>query len=965
VLHHVVDGFVIVGVIVLNVTIGFFSEGKAESSTKKLQVMMGRSAVVLRNGERKAIAARDLTLGDIFLLQAGDIVPADGRVLTSADLNVFEASLTGESHPVLKNSAQLAVPSLPVTTNGVAPSTTDSDVPLAERTCMVYSSTQVMKGTATCVVTAVGKEWEMGKIHTLLTNVEELKTPLVIQIETFGLYLSVCIIILAAIALLAAFLRKYDVAEAFSIAIGIAVAAIPEGLLTWMIMTFSVGVHYMAKRNVLVKSLPAVETLGAVSVICSDKTGTLTMNKMTVHAIFDGEKSFNVSDKNQAEKPIIPLITPGIFCNDTIIRLKEQEQQEQEHDVEAGEESFEIDGDPTEACIFELAVKHYQARGLKDLLKKFERIDEVPFDSATKFMATLHRVPLSDLPQILGSSDAVLSKTETYKQNDVYIIFLKGAPERVIDFCCDPSKVDKAFVKKWKDGAVSLAKNGMRVLGLAYKIIPIPEDSPSISLKEEISNHPDCFQISCMIGIVDPPRPAAIEAIKKAQRAGIVVKMITGDHQITALAIGKMLGLQNNKHSDDAVHPPSGVSSTAHEIYKRKRAASIVISREVVPEGIVLEQEVGTGVEEPHEEEDLLVVTGVELDNILNSTTSTLNIVSAVQLVLPQRDKEAIFDEIVASYDVFARTTPEHKLLIVKSLQRQGFVCSMTGDGVNDAPALKAANMGVAMGITGTEVAKEASKMILLDDNFANIVEAIRIGRCTYQNIIKILCNALPCNFAKAFSIVVAVLIGIEIPITALQILWVNLIGGIALGMVLALEPIDDSVLFHKPRSPKKRVFGRFLGWRIIFITVTFVAIIIGNFEWEKHRGITDVHELRTIAVNTISFLQIGYVFCCRSLRKPRIMKAFYGNNYVYLGAMVVVGIQAMFTYAPFMQYVFHTKGVDGIAWAKFFFWGFIAFFIVEIEKYISFFYFHQHKRGEYKHPGGVKAVDDDDSDDE
>eukprot|EP01040_Poterioochromonas_malhamensis_P016283 gene16283-18448_t len=593
--HHVVDGFVIVGVIVLNVTIGFFSEGKAESSTKKLQVMMGRSAVVLRNGERKAIAARDLTLGDIFLLQAGDIVPADGRVLTSADLNVFEASLTGESHPVLKNSAQLAVPSLPATTNGVAPSTTDSDVPLAERTCMVYSSTQVMKGTATCVVTAVGKEWEMGKIHTLLTNVEELKTPLVIQIETFGLYLSVCIIILAAIALLAAFLRKYDVAEAFSIAIGIAVAAIPEGLLTWMIMTFSVGVHYMAKRNVLVKSLPAVETLGAVSVICSDKTGTLTMNKMTVHAIFDGEKSFNVSDKNQAEKPIIPLITPGIFCNDTIIRLKEQEQQEQEHDVEAGEESFEIDGDPTEACIFELAVKHYQARGLKDLLKKFERIDEVPFDSATKFMATLHRVPLSELPQILGTSDAVLNQTDTYKQNDVYIIFLKGAPERVIDFCCDPSKVDKAFVKKWKDGAVSLAKNGMRVLGLAYKIIPIPEDSSSINLKEEISNHPDCFTISCMIGIVDPPRPAAIEAIKKAQRAGIVVKMITGDHQITALAIGKMLGLQNNKHSDDAVHPPSGISSTAHEIYKRKRAASIVISREVVPEGIVLEQEVGTG----------------------------------------------------------------------------------------------------------------------------------------------------------------------------------------------------------------------------------------------------------------------------------------------------------------------------------------------------------------------------------
>lgn len=651
---------------------------------------------------------------------------------------------------------------------------------------------------------------------------------------------------------------------------------------------------------------------------------------------------------------------PGIFCNDTAIRVKEQEQ-----DVEEGNENFEIDGDPTESCIFDLAVKHYQARGLKNLLKMYERIDEVPFDSATKFMATLHRIPLSELQKLLGLSDASLAQSA--KQQDLHVIFLKGAPERVIDFCSDPSRdveIDKSFVKRWKEGAVSLAKNGMRVLGLAYKIIPITEESSVLSLKEEFSRNPHSFKISCMIGIVDPPRPAAIQAIKKAQQAGIVVKMITGDHQITALAIGKMLGLQNNKHPDRVIHPPGGVSSTAHELFERKRAASRATSRGVIPDGVVSDEEKGTGVEESNEGDDLLVVTGVELDNILNSTTSTLNIVSSLQLVLPQREKEEIFDEIVASYDVFARTTPEHKLLIVKSLQRQGFVCSMTGDGVNDAPALKAANMGVAMGITGTEVAKEASKMILLDDNFANLVEAIRIGRCTYQNIIKILCNALPCNFAQAFSIVAAVIIGIEIPITALQILWVNLVAAVALGLVLAFEPIDDNVLFQRPRNPKKRIFGRFLSWRIVFITVVFVVIILGNFEWEKQRGIEDVHELRTIAVNTISFLQIGYVFCCRSLRKPRIIKSFYGNNVVYLGVLTVVGVQALFTYAPFMQYVFNTRNVDGIAWAKFIFWGFVAFFLVEIEKYVSYFYFHKHKRGEYKHPGGVEDVSDDENDD-
>jgi magnesium-transporting ATPase (P-type) len=586
-------------------------------------------------------------------------------------------------------------------------------------------------------------------------------------------------------------------------------------------------------------------------------------------------------------------------------------------------------------------------------------------------MATVHTIPVRPTSTTLSLSTRARSNTfdihdflsfagtanssdnyrdshgnQSEKRSDYYyyqnIIFIKGAPEKIIDFC-KPSSLSSAATAtyntdriKWENTARNLAKLGLRVLGLAYKILPTGSLSGGgETLKEELTNNPHSFIMTSLVGIVDPPRPDAIQAIKEAQQAGIIIKMITGDNPYTAVAVGKMLGLQNNKHESQ------------HQAEPQQQEAD-----EENP------------VDTTHENKELLAITGVELDAILASeatitvppaTTSPqtqTNQANQFQaLVTSNNTYNLSFAEVVSKYDIFARTTPEHKLLIIKTLQSLGYICSMTGDGVNDSPALKIANIGVAMGITGTEVAKEASNMILLNDNFANIIDAICIGRNTYTNLIKILCFVLPTNFAQAFSITSALIIGTEIPITALQILWINMITSITLGLALAFEPIDHSVMLQKPRNSKKYIFGKFLIWRLFFVTILFVIIILGTFHWEQTTTITNnLNELRTIAVNTLTILQISYLFNCRSLRKPRFLKLFYGNKVIYIGIVSVIGLQAFFTYTPVMHYIFQTSSIHASAWAKICFWGFVSFIIIEMEKYFSYFYIHKHQRHEYHH---------------
>eukprot|EP01039_Chlorochromonas_danica_P004091 gene4091-4477_t len=778
--NHLADGIVILCVIVVNVFVGYYMEGKAANTTKKLMSMMSPNALVLRDEERKQITSDQVVVGDIFFLQPGDVVPADGRVLACTDLQVLEAALTGESHPIIKTASAMTL----------------DDVPLAERFCMVYSGTQVLKGSATCLAVQIGSQCEIGRISGLLQEVEDLKTPLVIQLEKFGGYLSIAIVLIAIVALGAALGRSYSIDEAFSFAIGIAVAAIPEGLPSCVTITFAIGVYNMAQKRAIVKSLPAVETLGSVSVICSDKTGTLTVNIMTVKAlcssslgIYEVDDHGYASNENEGPLPsVMSCVFAGVFCNDSSLILSNAAISPlSADDMENGdkeEDLFTVQGDPTESCLLSLAAKNYPPVEVKEWTKKYTRIAEVPFDSATKFMATMHIFPLEQFRQWLPNTTI----TSADGSDSVTVICVKGAPEKILSFCVSSTG---ATQEAWLGKAAKLASRGMRVLGLAYTVV-----AKDTNLADFMSNNPTNFIMLSLAGIMDPPRTEAIAAVKSAQQAGITVKMITGDHPITATAIGKMLGL----------HLPNNSSA----------------------------------------------ITGADLDRMASDQDE--------------------FDQTVLANDIFARTTPEHKLRIVQSLQRQN----------------------------------------------------------------RILAFVLPTNGGQAFSIIMALIIGIDVPITALQILWVNMVTSITLGLVLAFEPPHDEIMTFSPRRSGKAIFGRFLSWRVLFVSVVLVCIVLGNFQWEKRR-ISDIKELRTIAVNTLSAGQVGYLFNCRFLRSnATIYSILTGNYIIYVGIFFVAAFQAVFTYASPFQYLFATAALDGEAWGKIIMWGVIVFFVVEIEKVLA-----------------------------
>lgn len=625
------------------------------------------------------------------------------------------------------------------------------------------------------------------------------------------------------------------------------------------------------------------------------------------------------------------MILPGVLCNDSTIVLEGAATQNGHGNGEssgiemspskASVNSIDVDleqvkdggnytvnGDPTETSITNLAAKLLGGPSLKQLLKSNPRLAEIPFDSATKFMAAMF------------SLTPTLRKHLKIPENEatagmMNVIFVKGAPEKVVSFTTIPD-AQSSPQQAWFDQAMDLASQGMRVLGCAYKVV-----SPDTDLSAQVNSDGklEGFTMSCLVGIMDPPRPEAIAAVAKAQKAGIVVKMITGDHPVTAAAIGKTLGLRvegrtrSRSRSKSRSRTGSGGVTTSRSV--GDRSASQMSFRSGESDSEVDAHPTRTGA----------AVTGAELDEWIASNNITM------------------FDKAIIENDIFARTSPEHKLRIVQSLQRQGITCSMTGDGVNDAPALKQANIGVAMGITGTEVAKEASNMILTDDNFATIVDTVRMGRCTYNNLIKILAFVLPTNGGQAFSIIMALIIGVEVPITALQILWVNMITSITLGMVFAFEPPNDSLMLLPPRRPNKAIFGKFLMWRLVFVTILLVIAVLGIFQWEKQRHGEDgageqmsVHKLRTIAVNMLSTAQAAYLFNCRALKDNLTWKQFCeGNAMILVGLIAVAMFQAIFTYAPPFQYIFHTEAIDGESWGKIFLLSFGVFVVVEIEKFL------------------------------
>lgn len=812
-LGHWVDAGVIFGVVIINALIGFVQEGKAEDALKAIRQMLSPKAIVIRNGQRHTIPSDELVPGDVVLLQSGDKVPADLRLYSVKNLQIQEAVLTGESVAVEKTMEAVA-----------------DNAELGDRSCMAYSGTMVTYGQGSGTVVATGARTEIGQISTMLAGVENLTTPLLRQMSQFARWLTAAII---AFALLTFFfgveLRDYPHSEMFLAAVGLAVAAIPEGLPAIMTITLAIGVQRMAKRHAIIRRLPAVETLGSVTVICSDKTGTLTRNEMTVQTVTTARKRFEVSgvgynphgafyiDGKEVEldrHPILSQLTrASLLCNDATLNNHQNE--------------WIMQGDPTEGALLTLGIK----AGLEPSfeLKMWPRTDVIPFESEHRFMATLH-----------------------HDHSGQGFAYIKGAPERILEMCTlqrDPEGDTAINSDYWHEQTLQLAKRGQRVLAIAFK----PYSNEQRELK--FSDLESGLTLMGLVGMIDPPREDAMQAVQQCQKAGVQVKMITGDHVVTAAAIAEQMQI------GDGASALSG-----HEI-------------------------------------------------------------------------EAMGDEelrnVVDKIDVYARSSPEHKLRLVKAMQSNGHVVAMTGDGVNDAPALKRADVGTAMGQNGTEVAKEASEMVLVDDNFASIAHAVEEGRTVYDNLKKAILFILPTNGGEALTIFAAILMGRMLPITPVQILWVNMITAVTLALALAFEPAEKDIMQRPPRNSREPILTRIFIWRIIFVSLILVSGTFGLFLWEREHG-ASIEFARTVAVNTLVMFEIFYLFNSRYIKENVLnFGGFFGNRYALMAIAVLLVFQFCFTYLGPMQMLFGTTGIDMMTWVRIILISSTVLFLVEIEKAI------------------------------
>jgi len=810
-LGHWLDAVVILAVVAVNAAIGFVQEGKAEKALEAIRDMLAPMASVLRDGRRARVPAAELVPGDVVLLEPGDRVPADLRLLRAKGLRAEEAALTGESVPVDKGTAAVA-----------------ADVPLGDRTAMAFAGTTVAAGQGVGVVVATAADTELGRVSTMLAEVEPLTTPLLRQMNVFARWLTLAILaIVAVVFLFGVTLRDYAVGEMFMVGVGLAVAGIPEGLPAILTITLAIGVQRMAGRNAIIRRLPAVETLGSVSTICSDKTGTLTRNEMTVRAVATTAGRFEVGGVGYAprggftrdgvevfaeDQPLLrELLRAGALCNDSALAESDGD--------------WRVEGDPMEGALLTLGRKGGVAAETEE--KTWPRVDLIPFDSQHRFMATLH-----------------------HDHTGEAVVLLKGAPERVLEMChrqAHPEGDAPLDRDHWQAEVERLAGDGQRVLALARKPVrgaPVELDFADVEAG---------LVLLGVVGLIDPPREEAIRAVADCRAAGIRVKMITGDHAGTATAIARQLGLVN---ADD-------------------------------------------------------VLTGGDIDAL----------------------DDAALSARAGEVDVFARTSPAHKLRLVEALQAERAVVAMTGDGVNDAPALKRADVGIAMGRNGSAAAREAAEVVLADDNFASLAAAVREGRTVYDNLKKAIVFLLPVNGGEAFAIVIAVLLGFTLPITPLQILWVNMVSSVGLALALAFEPAEKDIMARPPRAGGEALLSPFLLWRIAFVSMLFVTGVFGLFAWTSTHGAT-VEEARTYAVNTLVVMEIFYLFSVRYLRSPSLtLTGLKGTRHVLVAVGVVAALQLVFTYAPFMGVLFDTRPVDLVHGAEILAAGVALFAVLEVEK--------------------------------
>jgi len=814
VLDHWIDTLVILAVVLANAIIGFIQEGKAEKAMDAIRQMLAPHASVLRSGERHSIAGDQLVPGDIVLLEAGNKVPADLRLLKTHGLQIQEAILTGESVPVEKHTEPVPF-----------------DAPLGDRSCIAFSGTLVTSGQGKGVVVATGASTEIGRISGLLSEVETLTTPLVKQMGAFAQWLTIFILLVATILLgYGYFVGHHEFTEMFMAVVGLSVAAIPEGLPAVLTITLAVGVQSMARRNAIVRRLPAIETIGSVSVICTDKTGTLTRNEMMVSSVLTHQHLFTLqgigyepqgtillenTEVSPAEYTVLEeLARAATLCNDAAL-----------HDHDG---VWAVEGDPMEGALLAFASKI--GIEIRKEQVAWRRTDAIPFDAKHRFMATLN-----------------------HDHEHRAFVFIKGAPEQILAMCKNQSVADgnveplnKAY---WQEKADSIAALGQRVLAFAVK--PVQSEHTVL----ERTDIESTLTLLGMAGMIDPPRAEAIAAVAECHTAGIRVKMITGDHAKTAAAIGKQIGLQNPTK----------------------------------------------------------VLTGADLDG--------MNDVSL---------KEAVLE-----CDIFARTSPEHKLRLVMALQSHGMTVAMTGDGVNDAPALKRADVGIAMGKKGSEAAKESAELVLADDNFASIASAVREGRTVYDNIKKVISWTLPTNAGEAMTIIVALLFGMTLPVTPIQILWINLITAVTLGIALAFEPTEENTMRRPPRPRGEPLLSGELIWHIVLVSILFLCGVYGIYAYAIDRGYS-VELARTLAVNTLVVMEIFHLFFIRNIYGTSFTwKAARGTKVVWMTVIVITLAQFTITYLPPLQAIFATEAVPFLDGLLVIGMGVALFTIIETEKQI------------------------------
>jgi Ca2+-transporting ATPase len=792
VIGDLADTLVIIAIVVINAIIGFVQEYRAEKAMEALKKMAAHSATVLRDGAIARVAAAELVPGDVVMLEAGSLVPADLRLMETAQLKAEEAALTGESVSVEKHSRTLI----------------EDQLPLADRKNMVYKGTTISYGRGTGVVTATGMKTELGKIASMLQDEEEVKTPLQKRLAAFGRKLALAVLVICAIVFGMGFLRGEPVLLMLLTAISLAVAAIPEALPAVITISLALGAKKLVSKNALVRKLPAVETLGSVTYICSDKTGTLTVNRMTVEDFFVNGNHLKANDQSLTQ---LDFLMKGLAVS---------------NDVQQSGEGTLL-GDPTEIALQEIAEK--TGYNKSELENSLPRLSEIPFDSERKCMTTLHKLPAGDVVSFTkGATDVMLEKADNMWINGELL------------------PIDRNQLITAND---EMAERGLRVLCIAMRRWDTLPDSVTCEIVEIK------LSILGLVGMMDPPREEVKEAVNLCKTAGIRPVMITGDHPVTARAIAERVGFLEPEDHDN-------------------------------------------------------VITGQELDRL----------------------SLAEFEEKVENIRVYARVAPEQKLKIVKALQDKGQFVAMTGDGVNDAPALKRADIGVAMGITGTDVSKEAAHMILLDDNFATIVRAVQEGRKIYDNIRKFIRYLLTTNSGEIWTLFLAPILGLPVPLLPIHLLWVNLVTDGLPALALSVEPAEGDVMKRPPRNPKESIFAHGLGYHAIWVGILMGVIVLSIQAWSLAN--VDAH-WQTMVFTVLCLTQLGHVLAIRSERQSLFKMGLFSNKPL-LGAVVLTFLlQMAIIYIPAMNRIFKTEPLTAGELLMAIAASSIVFFAVEVEKWI------------------------------